>query len=45
MENPSWGLGLSLIALTMAIHAAAVVMMAFTAFKIRARLENRRPAL
>ena len=45
MENPSWGWGLSLIALTIAIHAAAVVMMAFMAIRIRTRLENRRHAL
>ena len=41
MENPSWGWGLSLIALTIAIHATAVVMMTFMAISIRARLENR----
>ena len=45
MENPSWGWGLSLIALTIAIHSAAVVMMAFMAIRIRTRLENRRHAL
>jgi len=45
VENPSWGWGLSLIALTIAIHAAAVVMMAFMAIRIRTRLENRRHAL
>ena len=39
MENPSWGWGLSLVAVTMAIHATGVVMMAFAALRIRARLE------
>jgi len=38
---PSWHWGLSLIALTMAIHAAAVVMMAFVGVRIRVRLEAR----
>jgi len=45
VENPSWGWGLSLIALTMAIHATAVVMMTFIAIRIRTRLVNRHPAL
>jgi len=30
-DHPSWSWGLSLIVLTMAIHAAAVVMLAFVA--------------
>src|SRR5215467_4364295 len=34
-----WRWGLSLIALTMAIHAAAVVMMGIAAVKVRLRLE------
>jgi hypothetical protein len=38
--NASWW-GLSLIALTMAIHATAVVMMALAGVRIRARLESR----
>lgn len=42
MENPSWGWGLSLVAVTMAIHATGVVMMAFAALRIRARLETSR---
>ena len=42
MENPSWGWGLSLIAMTTAIHATAVVMMALAAVRIRARLETGR---
>jgi len=45
MENPSWGWGLSLIALTTAIHATAVVVMTFMAIRIRARLEKRDHAL
>ena len=45
MENPSWGWGLSLIAVTMAIHAIGVVMMSFAAISIRARLQKQRPAL
>ena len=39
LDQPSWHWGLSLIALTVAIHATAVVMMAFVMVKIRARLE------
>ena len=45
MENPSWGWGLSLIALTIAIHATGVVVMTFMAVRIRARLESQRQAL
>ena len=41
LDYPSWRWGLSLIALTMAIHAAAVVMMGIAAVKIRLRLETR----
>src|SRR5262245_60711781 len=41
LDHPSWRWGLSLIALTMAIHATAVVMMAFVGVRIRAQLENR----
>ena len=40
-DYSSWRWGLSLIALTMAIHAAAVVMMGIVAVKIRVRLETR----
>ena len=40
LDYPSWRWGLSLIALTLAIHAAAVVMMGIAAVKIRARLET-----
>ena len=38
---PSWRWGLSLIGLTIAIHATAVVMMAFVMVGIRVRLETR----
>ena len=41
LDYPSWRWGLSLIALTMAFHAAAVVMMGIMAVKIRLRLETR----
>ena len=41
MESVNWTWGLLLIALTVAIHAAGVVMMAFVGFGIRARLETR----
>jgi hypothetical protein len=41
LDYPSWRWGLSLIALTMAFHAAAVVMMGIVAVKIRFRLETR----
>jgi hypothetical protein len=41
LDTPSWRWGLSLIALTMAIHATAVVMMAFVGVRVRARLESR----
>jgi len=41
LGHPSWGWGLSLIALTIAIHTASVVMMAFLGVRIRARLETR----
>src|SRR6516225_4943910 len=41
LDYPSWRWGLSLIALTMAIHAAAVVMMGIVGVKIRVRLDTR----
>jgi hypothetical protein len=41
LDHPSWRWGLSLIALTMAIHATAVVMMAFVGVRFRAQLETR----
>jgi hypothetical protein len=45
LDQPSWLWGLSLIVLTMAIHATAVVMLAFTDVRIRVRLETRRAKL
>src|SRR5215471_20183956 len=45
LDHPSWHWGLSLIAFTVAIHATAVVMMAFAMVRIRARLEARGPNL
>jgi hypothetical protein len=41
LGQTSWHWGLSLIALTLAIHATAVVMMAFVTMRIRARLKTR----
>ena len=41
LDTPSWRWGLALIALTMAIHATVVVMMAFVGVRVRARLESR----
>ena len=41
-DHPSLRWGLSLIVLTIAIHAAAVVMMAFVGVRIRVQLETRR---
>ena len=41
LGNPSWRWGLSLIVLTMTIHAAAVLIMAFVGTRIRVRLETR----
>ena len=41
LDYPSWRWGLSLIALTLASHAAAVVTMGIVAVKIRLRLETR----
>jgi hypothetical protein len=45
LENVNWAWGLSLIALTIAIHAMGVVIMAVVAFRIRARLETRKHRL
>jgi hypothetical protein len=39
LENWTWGL--SLIALTIAMHGAGVILMAFAGVSIRARIENR----
>ena len=41
LDQPGWLLGLSLIVLTMAIHATAVVMLAFVGVRIRVRMETR----
>ena len=41
LDQPSWRWGLSLIALTLAFHAAFVVMMGIAAVKLRLRLEPR----
>lgn len=40
LDQPAWLWGLSLIVLTMAIHATAVVILAFVGLRIRVRLEN-----
>jgi hypothetical protein len=45
LENVNWTCGLSLIALTAAIHATGVVMMAAVGFAIRMRLETRKLGL
>ena len=41
LDHPGWLWGLSLIVLTMAIHATAVVMLAFVGMRMRVRLETR----
>ena len=41
LDQPSWHWGLSLIALTLAFHATAVVMLGIVAVSIRVRLQNR----
>jgi hypothetical protein len=41
LGNPSWRWGLSLIVLTMTIHAAAVLIMASVGTRIRVQLETR----
>jgi hypothetical protein len=45
LESVNWTWGLSLIALTIAIHAAGVVMMVLVGFRIRVRLETRKLGL
>ena len=45
MESVNWTWGLSLIALTIAIHATGVVLMSFVGLGIRARLETRKLGL
>ena len=41
LDQQSWRWGLSLIALTLAFHAAFVVMMGIAVVKLRLRLETR----
>jgi hypothetical protein len=41
LQSVNWAWGLSLIALTIAIHTMGVVMMAVAGLRIRARLETR----
>jgi hypothetical protein len=41
LESTNWTWGLSLIALTIAIHTMAVVMMSLAGFRIRAKLDTR----
>ena len=41
LDHSGWLWGLSLIVLTMAIHATAIVMLAFVGLRIRVRLETR----
>ena len=45
MESVNWTWGLSLIALTITIHATGVVLMSFVGLGIRARLETRKLGL
>ena len=45
MESVNWTWGLSLIGLTIAIHATGVVVMSFAGFGIWARIETRRLGL
>jgi hypothetical protein len=45
LEFAIWSWGLSLIALTIAIHALGVLMMALVMTRIRERLESRKPSL
>ena len=42
MEDVNWTWGLSLIALTIVIHAIGVVLMALAGFRIRAWLETQK---
>ena len=41
LDHPGWLWGLSLIVLTMAIHATAIVMLAYVAVRIQVWLETR----
>jgi len=42
LEQGNWTWGLSLITLTIAIHATGVVVLALVSFRIRVRIANRR---
>jgi hypothetical protein len=44
-EMANWGWGLSLIALTIAVHAVGIVLMSLVFLKLKERVEKRRPAL
>ena len=44
-EPVNWAWGLSLVALTIAIHATGVVVLALVGLRIRVRIANRRPGL
>ena len=45
LERVNWIWGLSLVALTIAIHATGVVVLALVGFRIRVRIGNRRLGL
>src|SRR5262245_24373781 len=45
LETANWPWGLSLIALTIAMHATGVVVLAFVSLRIRVRIANRRLGL
>src|SRR6185503_15672179 len=45
LETVNWTWGLSLVALTIAIHATGVVVLAFVTSRIRVRLASRRLGL
>ena len=44
-ESMIWAWGLSLVALTIAIHATGVVLMSIVGLRMRVRLEGRNPGL
>ena len=45
LETANWTWGLALIALTIAMHATGVVVLAFVSLRIRVRIANRRLGL
>lgn len=45
LDSENWAWGLSLIAITVAIHATGVVLIALVGFGVRADLEGRRLGL